>query len=273
MLSRTRWRVVEAPCEPEDALPRWREARSLGATGAVTSWGSGIQHRNTLRLFWELREGVCAPEGEDLAEENWTPYWRESLRTVAVTSQVALVPAWEETPPDVRCALRIDPGMAFGAGDHPTTRLCVTLLEHLAGSGALPGRVLDVGTGTGVLAIAAVCLGAREAYGLDIDPFGYAACRRNAAVNNLADSVHPLLLSLDLLEERYDLVLANMVASQLTTTASFLRGRLAAGGSLILSGFTNDAERDVVAKLGTGFRLRRRAEEEGWVALLLESAP
>lgn len=260
---------MEEPCTPEEAGARWSTARERGVTGAVTSWGSGIGSRSTLRLFWEWREGADLPDGEDLAEENWTPYWRESLRTVRVSPNLALVPAWEELPEDVPCAIRIDPGMAFGAGDHPTTRLCVRILEDLAGKGALPARVLDVGAGTGVLALAAARLGALEAHALDIDPFGYAACRRNAHLNGLESSVVPLLLSLDLLEGDYPLVLANIVASQLNATAPYLRRALRPGGLLLLSGFGPEAEERVLGALGPGLRLRERAEEEGWLALLL----
>ncbi|MBI5439966.1 MAG: 50S ribosomal protein L11 methyltransferase [Deltaproteobacteria bacterium] len=226
--------------------------------------------RRTLRLYWELGAGVEAPDGEDLAEENWTPYWRESLGIVRVTSAIVLVPAWEEVPRGVACAIRIDPGMAFGAGDHPTTRLCLRLLEELAQNEQLADRVLDVGTGTGVLALAAARLGAREACGLDIDPFGFAACRRNARLNGLETAVRPLLLSLDLLGERYPLVLANVVASQLTATAPHLREALAPGGRLILSGFGGDVEEKIVKAMGPTLQVAERREEEGWLALLLQ---
>jgi ribosomal protein L11 methyltransferase len=201
MLRRTRWRVVEEPCAPGEARETWRQAQVRGATGAVTSWGSGIQSRKTIRIFWELRGEAPVPEGEDLAEENWTPFWRQSLGVVPVTERIALVPAWEEAPAGVACAIRIDPGMAFGAGDHASTRLCLRLLEELASSGRLAARMLDVGSGTGVLSLAAACLGASHVDALDIDPFGYAACRRNIRLNGLQKKIRPLLLSLDLLDE------------------------------------------------------------------------
>jgi ribosomal protein L11 methyltransferase len=268
MLTRTRWRVVEEPCVPGAVRQRWAAAARCGATGAVTSWGSGIRGRCRLRLYWEATAGVALPEGEDLVEENWTPYWRQSLSIVRVTPRVSLVPAWEDALPSAPFPLRIDPGMAFGAGDHPTTRLCIGILDGLAGRGVLPPRALDVGAGTGVLALTAAALGAAEVDALDIDPFGYAACRRNALLNGLQDRVRPLLLSLDLLEGSYPLVMANVVAGQLETLGIDLRERLAAAGLLLLSGFDEAAEGRVRGAVLGGLAVTERRTEEGWVALL-----
>lgn len=273
MLTRTRWRVVEEPCEPGGARVRWSEAAARGATGAVTSWGAGMPERCHLRLYWEATGGAAVPEGDDLAEENWTPYWRQSLSVVWVTPRVALVPAWEAVVPSVAIPLRIDPGMAFGAGDHPTTRLCVGLLDDLAARGDLPARALDVGAGTGVLALAAGALGAAEVDALDIDPFGYAACRRNARLNGLEDRVRPLLLSLDLLEATYPLVMANIVAGQLESLGAGLRARLEPAGLLLLSGFEEAGEERVRAAVLGGAAVIERQVEEGWVALLARRLP
>ncbi|GAB4247882.1 50S ribosomal protein L11 methyltransferase [Deferrisoma sp.] len=269
MLTRTRWKVQEIPAEPGEAEGLWAAAREGGATGAVTSWGSRIPGRRFLRVFWEVREDAPVPsEGEDLEEENWTPYWRQTLRAVPVEQGIWLVPAWTEPPNEAEgTVLRIDPGMAFGAGDHPTTRLCLRLLRELAGAGRLPDRVLDVGTGTGVLALAAAVWGAGEVIALDIDPFGFAACRRNARLNGLEDRVRPLLLSPDLLRGRYPLVLANIVASQLRTLAPDLRRFLAPAGRLVVSGFQAEEADGVATALG--LPLEERREEDGWVALVL----
>lgn len=266
MLNRTHWRVVEERCPPDEARDRWEDAKARGASGAVTSWGSGIEGRDTLRTFWEIRPGETVPEGEDLVEENWTPYWRESLGPVSISDRIVLVPAWERVPEGVGCALRIDPGMAFGAGDHPSTRLCLQLLEGLAASQGLPDRVLDVGAGTGVLSLAAACLGAERVDALDIDPFGFAACRRNARLNECEDRVRPLLLSLDLLDGRYPLAVANIAPRQLDAIAVLLQERLEPGGGLILAGFEVSGEAGVREVLG--LPVAQRLEEDGWVALL-----
>ena len=235
--------------------------------GAVTSWGSGIRGRSTLRAYWEVRPGADPPPGEELVEENWTPYWRESLRPVRVTERTVLVPAWEAHCPEAPCVLRIDPGMAFGAGDHPTTRLCLRFLEHLASREGTPPRVLDVGSGTGVLALATAHLGAEHVDALDIDPFCYAACRRNAALNGLEDRIQPLLLSLDLLEQTYPLVLGNLVASQIEHLAPLLRAHTGPGGRLVVSGFEVEEGPRVVAALGLPQEVSMA--ENGWMALVL----
>ena len=268
MLNRTKWRVVEEACQRGEEADRWASARARGAVGAVTSWGAGMTGRETIRLYWEF-DGGPLPEGEDLVEENWTSHWRESFHTTPVTRQLCLVPAWEESPSAAYCNLRIDPGMAFGAGDHPTTRLCLRLLENRSEAGQLPGRFLDVGCGTGVLALAAGCLGVERCDALDIDPFGYAACRRNAALNDLQHKIRPLLLSLDLLDARYPLVAANIVADQLETLAPMLRERVEPGGSLLLSGFETTHEKRVVRALG--WAVGERLEEDHWVALALHA--
>jgi ribosomal protein L11 methyltransferase len=260
---------VEEPCSPDAARARWQLAESEGARGAVSSWGSGLSRRQTLRIFWEVCAGALLPEGEDLVEENWTPYWRKSLKIVPVSKKIVLVPAWEELPRAVPCSIRIDPGMAFGAGDHPTTRLCIRILEGLASSRGVPARVLDVGAGTGVLAIAAARLGAESVDALDIDPFGYAACRRNARLNGLEPKLRPLLLSLDLLEGSYPVILANMASNQLVSLAAHLKGHLEPGGRMILSGFEIDTEPSVRETLA--FPVKDRWEEEGWVGLLMAS--
>ncbi len=267
MLTRSIWRVVEEPCLPGDAKARWRSLRQRGAAGAVTSWGSGIRGRSTVRAYWEVRPGTTPPPGEELVEENWTPYWRESLRPVRVTERMVLAPAWELYAPEAPCVLRIDPGMAFGAGDHPTTRLCLRFLEHLASREGVPPRVLDVGTGTGVLALATAHLGAEQVDALDIDPFCYAACRRNAALNGLEGRTRPLLLSLDLLEERYPLVLGNLVASQIEHLGPLLRACTEPGGRLLVSGFEVEEGPRVAAALGMPQEVSMN--ENGWLAVAL----
>ncbi len=269
MLTRTRWRVQEVPAGPGEARARWEAAARAGALGAVTSWGAGIPGGTFLRIYWEVIPGAPAPpEGEDLEEENWTPYWRSTLEPVAVSPRVWLVPAWSSPPPGARgTVLWIDPGMAFGAGDHPTTRLCLRIVEALAAGGGVPAPVLDVGTGTGVLALATAALGARRVDALDIDPFGFAACRRNARRNRLEGRVRPLLLSLDLVEAAYPLILANLVAGQLEALAGDLRRLLRPGGRLVVSGFQVDEERRVLEALDLA--VEERGVEDGWLALTL----
>lgn len=272
----TRWKVIEKPVERRAAKSDAEAALALGACGAVTSWGSGISHRETLRVFWDAatpglpeKLGKDFASAEDMIEEDWRPHWKASLAPFRVGSRFALVPAWEEAAGDAEFPIRIDPGMAFGAGDHPTTRLCVAALEGLAEKGEARGPALDVGAGTGVLALAAAKLGFSPVVALDIDPFCYASCKRNAKRNNLAGMVKPLLSSLDLVEESYPLVLANVASRQLEAMALLLSARVATGGLLLLSGFERDAGERIERCFSPLFKLEKKTIEEGWLALLM----
>ncbi len=240
--------------------------------GAATYRGSGIDSSLRMRLYWEGTAGGPR-DAEDLMEEDWRPFWRESLASFRVSERIELASVWEESqiPEGVRRYL-IDPGMAFGAGDHPTTRLCVSLIERLAQRGALSGEVLDVGSGTGVLSLVAADLCATKVCALDIDPFCYASCRRNIALNNLDARVTPRLLSPDLIEGGYPLILINMAKGQLRALAQTLIDRLAPEGALLLSGFNGDGEDEVMGALeatGAKLKISDRITEDGWVATIL----
>lgn len=271
----TRWKVVEKPCGRDEAAGLAGQAFADGAAGAVTSWGSGISHRETVRLFWEADAPPKAPEkwdfqaAEDLVEEDWSRYWKDSLSPFSIGGEILLKPAWDKDEDGAhRITLRIDPGMAFGAGDHPTTRRSAGIILEMADRKELPGRVLDVGAGTGVLSLLAAKLGRVKVDALDIDPFCYASVRRNAKLNGLSSEVRPLLLSLDLLPGSYPLVMANVVSRQLEAMALLLYEKVSPGGHLLLSGFDQDGEERVLRAIGPEFKVVRREVEEGWVALL-----
>jgi ribosomal protein L11 methyltransferase len=266
MTKRSFWKTEEIPCAPKKAGPLWEKLRKEGWTGAVTSQGSGIFHRDFLRVFRLLEENEDTPS--DLQEEDWTDHWKVSFREFRVTKTFSIAPAWEaRSPEEGEKVVYIDPGMAFGAGDHPTTRLCIRILESLPES-ALRGGVLDAGAGTGVLSIAAAKLGAKNITALDIDPFCFASARRNVKTNLAESEVTPVLLSLDLLPGRFGLVMANIVAGQLKALAEELKSHLAPGGLLLLSGFETSSLPSIEEAF---YPLEKTAvlQEEGWVSLLL----
>jgi len=170
----------------------------------------------------------------------------------------------------------LDPGMAFGTGLHPTTRLCLAALETLADEGLMAhgsgrggrARVIDVGCGSGILAIAAGKLGAGELLGVDTDPIAVESTAANARLNGLARRIHVRRGSLPSGAGPFDLVLANLIASLLVQLAEPLRDELAPGGRLLASGIFRDREGDVRAAFqAAGMRLGRRWAEEDWVAL------
>jgi ribosomal protein L11 methyltransferase len=165
--------------------------------------------------------------------------------------------------------LALDPGMAFGTGLHPTTRLCLAAIEIAGARGDLDGaRVLDVGCGSGILAIAAARLGAAGVLGLDIDPIAIEATSANARRNRLARRVRARQGTLPSGAGPHEVVLANLIASLLITLAAPLHEELRPGGLLLASGIFADREAEVVAAFGAaGLGVVERSAEGDWVAL------
>lgn len=203
-------------------------------------------------------------------EADWAEAWKAHFPVLRVGRRLVIRPTWRRhrrKPDDV--VLALDPGMAFGTGLHPTTRLCLAAIEALADRGVLAGtRVLDVGCGSGILAIAALRLGARSALGIDTDPIAIEATVANARRNRLVRrlQVHPG--SLPTREPAYDVLLANLIAGLLVTLAGALRDELRPGGTLLASGIFIDRVSDVeVALAAAGFDVRGRTSEGDWIAL------
>ena len=230
-------------------------------------------------------------------EADWAEAWKSHFPVLRVGRRLVIRPTWRRhrrRPDDV--VLSLDPGMAFGTGLHPTTRLCLAALETLAdegrlaagagsgsgaGSGAESGtadgvalgrtasaRVLDVGCGSGILAIAAAKLGARDLLGVDTDSIAVESTLSNARLNGLARRIRVRQGSVPTGEGSFDLVLANLIASLLVRLAPDLRAELVPGGRILASGIFRDRESDVVAAfLAAGLQIGRRWAEEDWVAL------
>jgi ribosomal protein L11 methyltransferase len=203
-------------------------------------------------------------------EADWAEAWKAHFPVLRVGRRVVIKPTWRRhrAGPD-EVVLALDPGMAFGTGLHPTTRLCLAALEALADRGALDGtRVLDIGCGSGILAIAAAKLGATSVLGLDTDPIAVEATVANAARNGLAEQVHARHGSLPTGEAPFDAVLANLIASVLVTLAPLLRDALRPGGTLLASGIFIDREADVRTALATSeLDVVGRSAEGEWIAL------
>ena len=203
-------------------------------------------------------------------EADWAEAWKSYFPVLRVGRRLVIRPTWRRhrrLPGDV--VLSLDPGMAFGTGLHPTTRLCLAALETLADEGLVaPARVLDVGCGSGILAIAAAKLGARDLLGVDTDPIAVESTLANARLNGLTRRIRVRRGSVPTGERPFDLVLANLIASLLVQLAPLLRAELAPGGRILASGIFRDREGDVVAAFGAaGLTLGRRWAEEDWVAL------
>jgi ribosomal protein L11 methyltransferase len=162
---------------------------------------------------------------------DWATHWRHHFQPLAF-GPLWVVPTWLEPPPEAQVVLRMDPGMAFGTGSHETTALCLERLGELTPLGS----VLDIGTGTGILAMAALLLGADSALGTDNDPEALKVAAENAALNGLAERLELSDREPDRLDRRFDVVVANILAEPLIQLAPKITAALGPGGRLILSG-------------------------------------
>jgi len=203
-------------------------------------------------------------------EEDWAEAWKRHFPVTRIGRRIVVRPSWRRhraAAEDV--VLVLDPGMAFGTGLHPTTRLCLEALESIADRSLARGaRVLDVGCGSGILSIAAARLGATSVLGLDIDPIAIEATSANAGRNRLTRRVGVRLGSLPSGEPPFDLVLGNLIASVLIALAPALAGELRPGGRLVASGIFRDREADVTGAFATvGLAVAERWATDDWVAL------
>jgi ribosomal protein L11 methyltransferase len=203
-------------------------------------------------------------------EADWAEAWKEHFPVLRVGRRLVIRPTWRRHRGAARdVVLALDPGMAFGTGLHPTTRLCLAAVESLADRGAIArARVLDVGCGSGILAIAAAKLGAGSVLGVDTDPIAIEATAANSARNGLEDRIGARVGSVPTGEPAFDVVLANLIASVLIQFASQLGDELRAGGILVASGIFRDREGDVrTAFEAVGLDVSGRSVEGDWVAL------
>ncbi len=177
--------------------------------------------------------------------EDWSNSWKVHFKPLRVGKHLLIMPTWEEAvvlPGDL--VIRIDPGMAFGTGGHETTRLCLEMLEYVMETGPLltVPSLLDLGTGSGILAMAANLLGAGRILALDIDPDAVEVARENIELNEMSDRIECGTAPLETLDEKFDIILANILAEELVRLAPFLTDRLQPGSSLILSGILMEKE-------------------------------
>ncbi len=212
-----------------------------------------------------------------IVEENWAENWKENYKPSRITDTITVKPTWETyTPGEKEIVIDIDPGMAFGTGLHSSTRLALTFIDELFASAATrPSTVLDVGTGTGILAIATAKLGALKVMAIDNDIDAVVAARDNIQQNHEARHVSCAETDLADIADSYDLVIANITADILTLLCSELVKRMARGGHLILAGILQGEQADNVVRCfqAASLHLINKKTEGKWISLLFSNTP
>ena len=233
----------------------------------------GAQPAETLAVVQARMEaaGIAyTVETEGIEQEDWQNGWRKYYHPLEVGRRLAVVPSWQEYD-TARVKLLLDPGLAFGTGGHETTSLCLEALDELVQGGE---RMLDIGTGSGILAIAALKLGAASAEGVDIDPVAVRTAVENAALNQVEDRFSGLVGDLsDQASGTYQIITANIVANAIISLSPAVPGLLAEGGHFIASGIIDTRADEVEEALqAAGLAVAARKEKRGWVCFVCTAA-
>ena len=260
------------------------------------------RHRLEESLYYlGMIQPLPSPIFKAIADQNWMEAWKEHYKPIPIGRRMLILPAWLDSPDNERIGIKIDPGMAFGTGTHPTTQLCLKLIEKILDADAqaadqmtLPSsdirksptdirgfhsgfRVIDIGCGSGILSIAALKLGAKVALAVDLDPEAIKNSRENAATNNIGQE---LLLGIgsvsDIMEGKFafrkaQLVLVNILAPVIIRLfEAGLMELLEPEGKLVLSGILREQVKDVVGVAYIkGLRIDEQIQIDDWVALVL----
>lgn len=258
--------------EALEPLGLWEEDGLLHLYWPASRWqASHLQGLHQVLEDFGIDGQSIHPVVERVPWEDWNAAWAASVRPIRIGRRVVVRPSWEILPEEPgTIVLVIDPKQAFGTGHHPTTQLVTASLEELIQGGE---QVLDVGTGSGILAMASLRFGARSAVGIDVDPVAIGCARDYAAANGFGNELTLMVGDAGdrRLDDRYDVILANLDQRTLCREAARLRERLASGGTLVVSGLlADDLEAFIEAYSAIGVVLERRWEKQGWAALELK---
>ncbi len=197
---------------------------------------------------------------EEVPEQDWVRLTQSQFAPVEITPEFWIVPSWHEPPAQARRIIRLDPGLAFGTGTHPTTRMCLRWIARQSLQGR---RVLDYGCGSGILAIGAALHGAPDVDAVDIDPAAVQATLDNARANGV--ELHAGLP--DAAQGRYEVVLANILATPLKVLAPLLCGHVAEGGQLVLAGILERQADELTEAYAPWMRVEVADSEDGWILM------
>ncbi len=246
--------------EPDlGTTPLWSHTHLLALFEADTDETALLSHL-------QLLCGGALPEHqvERIEDQDWERSWMDNFQPMRFGRRLWIVPSWHAAPEPQAVNLLLDPGLAFGTGTHPTTALC---LEWLDGQQLEGCSVIDFGCGSGILAIAALLLGAPQAVGTDIDPQALEASRDNASRNGIDPARFPVYLPADMPQQQADVVVANILAGPLVALAAQITTLVRGGGRLALSGILAEQAEEVRAAYAEAFDLDPTAVKDGWVRI------
>lgn len=225
-------------------------------------------HLQELAEIFQVETPICSTSF--IEEEDWGSNWKKHFKPFAIIPGLVIAPTWEKyQPQEKEKVIVMDPGMAFGTGHHATTKLSLTLMERIVQR--RPGvKVLDVGTGTGILGMAAALLGAGSVLGLDNDPDAVEASHENMTINGLQDVMEVSITPLGAINNKYQVVIANIVHDVLINLKEDLSRLTLEDGNLILSGIlTGEQTENITVEFGVlGFELMEQIKEQEWSGLL-----
>jgi ribosomal protein L11 methyltransferase len=260
--------IEDADAGTSDETPRFGEPGAIATPGwarsrVVALFESGVDVAAVLENCAVAAglPGIPAYTRETVEERDWVRLSQAQFEPIQVSARLWIVPSWHVAPDPRAIVLVLDPGMAFGTGSHPTTRLCLEWLERVVTPGS---AVLDYGCGSGILGIAAARLGATNVLGVDIDPQAVATARSNAVRNGVDVRFDDAATRID---ERFDLVVANILANPLRLLAPAICAHVRPGGRLALSGILSTQVEELIAVYAPWIPLAPTDEREGWVCL------
>lgn len=246
--------------EGENYLKVFTECEKKITTDDIINQLKKLQSENLLDNF-----NVVESEIED---KDWNEEWEKSINIIHISDRIVIKPSFKEyRKKDIESVITINPKMSFGTGEHATTKLIVHLLEKFMKSGM---KILDAGTGTGILAITAVMLGASKGIGFDIDEWCYENAIENCRINNVSDKIEIRKGDIDIVtENNFDILTANIQKNILIELAQKFEKRIRQGGFLLLSGLLKEDEEEVVKKFyEKGFTLIETRLMDEWIAFV-----
>ncbi len=248
----------------EPGMPAARPGWDRSTLTALFNTEEEASQAATLLLAQDWTVGLGVQALQPVVEQDWVRLTQSQFAPVEITEQFWIVPSWHEPPAQARQVIHLDPGLAFGTGTHPTTRMCLRWIARQAPAlSAGWDRVLDYGCGSGILAIGAALHGAQSVDAVDIDPAAVESTRQNAQANGVQ-----LQAGLpDLAQGEYPLVLANILATPLKLLAPLLCGHVRPGGHLVLAGILERQAEELQAAYAPWVALQVLDREDGWILM------